>query len=313
MYIGDTEVMSNILKLGVERDFRGYIKLIYENTPLVLNIFENLTMPEFSVLNSTLFIVKDLEDLIKQVGNKGFVINQGPQKWRGQINSMNSFQGGLDMDYRESLYNHYDYHSGNLDPSLYTCKLGRKHFSFLNIHKNIGNVRWFSTNSSFKSKSTKNRQDLFQENYSIIENVLSKNFNVGGVETQKDIEYILLNQENLYSINQPNEVKLKFNESSYNIIVEKESDITQILSNPDRGKIVSRYQSEEYIKYVDLFVSYFSAKVVSKLLISYFLKILTNETVNIKDTTAPGVPAITAYEYFGGVLKNKYVYNHYVA
>ena len=75
--------------------------------------------------------------MLKHVVDKGFVISQGPQKWRGQLNSMHSFLGGLDMDYRESLYNH---HRGYLDSDLYS-RLDRKHFRFSNIHKNIGIVK----------------------------------------------------------------------------------------------------------------------------------------------------------------------------
>ena len=51
-----------------------------------------------------------------------------------------------------------------------------------NIHRSIGNVRSFSTNSKFK-----NRQNLFQENYNLITDILEKNYNTGSYAVQKEI------------------------------------------------------------------------------------------------------------------------------
>lgn len=49
-----------------------------------------------------------------------------------------------------------------------------------------------------------------------------------------------------------------------------------------------------------------------KLLLGYLLKILSNENVTIKDVLLPGILALTAYDYFGGVIKNKYMYKQYI-
>lgn len=51
---------------------------------------------------------------------------------------------------------------------------------------------------------------------------------------------------------------------------------------------------------------------MSKLLISYFLKVLTNETVTVKEVVLPGIPSLTAYAEFGKILKNRYIYNQYL-
>jgi hypothetical protein len=50
----------------------------------------------------------------------------------------------LDIDYRNSLYNHSELHysKGNIDSSWKDEILTRKHFSFRNIHQNIGNIKW---------------------------------------------------------------------------------------------------------------------------------------------------------------------------
>jgi hypothetical protein len=91
-----------------------------------------------------LFVVKDKEALLKSISDKGYNINQGPQQWRGQINSMSSFLNYLDIDYRKSLYNHSKLHysKGNLDSSWKDETLTKKHFTFRNINQILGNVKW---------------------------------------------------------------------------------------------------------------------------------------------------------------------------
>lgn len=78
------------------------------------------------------------------------------------------------------------------------------------------------------------------------------------------------------------------------------------------GKIESSVQSNEYIPYFNLFLQDLKPKLVSKLLISYFLKVITNETVIVKEIVLPGIPSLTAYAEFGKILKNKYIYNQYI-
>jgi hypothetical protein len=89
-------------------------------------------------------VVKDKETLLKNISDKGYNINQGSQQWRGQINSINSFLNYLDTDYRKSLYNHSKLHytKGNIDKSWNDEILTKEHFSFRNIHQNMGNVKW---------------------------------------------------------------------------------------------------------------------------------------------------------------------------
>lgn len=57
--------------------------------------------------------------------------------------------------------------------------LPKSKFSFKNIHMNIGYLRYYSTKRYISNKVLSNRQDLFEENYSIISDILEKNFNVG--------------------------------------------------------------------------------------------------------------------------------------
>ena len=86
----------------------------------------------------------DKEALLKNVFHKCYTISQGSKQWRSQINSINSFLNYLDTDYRKSLYNHskLHYNKGNLDNSWKDEILTKEHFTFRNIHQNLGNIRW---------------------------------------------------------------------------------------------------------------------------------------------------------------------------
>lgn len=52
---------------------------------------------------------------------------------------MNSLLSNWDLDFRESMYEHYMYrlNKGNIN-----IDVPKKRFSFNNIHLNLGKVRW---------------------------------------------------------------------------------------------------------------------------------------------------------------------------
>jgi hypothetical protein len=118
--------MSSIINMGYNKDYRDFVNFIikYINPDFSANFImkDNFT---FSILNSTLFVVSDLRSLIKNIRDNGYNVNEGPQRWRGQVNSMSSFLSSLDLDYRHSLYNHYCRHQslGNINFNFYKYKL----------------------------------------------------------------------------------------------------------------------------------------------------------------------------------------------
>jgi hypothetical protein len=67
-------------------------------------------LDKVSILNSCLFVVNDLNKFLGDIRKKGYNINGGPQRCRSEINSLKSFLSNLDIDFRESLYNHNNYH-----------------------------------------------------------------------------------------------------------------------------------------------------------------------------------------------------------
>ena len=148
LYVGNYENMTNLLDNSFNKDYYEYSKVIYNsicsdkftNKKIFFNSDVKLTNP----FNKLLFVVQDKEALLKNISDKGYIISQGPKQWRGQINSMNSFLNYLDTDYRKSLYNHSTLHysKGNLDKSWKDETLTKEHFTFRNIHQNLGNIRW---------------------------------------------------------------------------------------------------------------------------------------------------------------------------
>ena len=140
--------MTNLLDTSINKNYYEYSKILYNdicpnkfiNLKNIINKDVELTNP----FNKLLFVVQDKEALLKNISDKGYNINQGPQQWRGQINSINSFLNYLDTDYRKSLYNHSKLHysKGNLDNSWKDEILTKKHFTFRNISQILGNVKW---------------------------------------------------------------------------------------------------------------------------------------------------------------------------
>jgi len=140
--------MTNLLDTSINKNYYEYSKILYNdicpnkfiNLKNIINKDVELTNP----FNKLLFVVQDKEALLKNISDKGYNINQGPQQWRGQINSMNSFLNYLDIDYRKSLYNHSKLHysKDNLDNSWKDETLTKKHFTFRNINQILGNIKW---------------------------------------------------------------------------------------------------------------------------------------------------------------------------
>ena len=140
--------MTNLLNTSINKNYYEYSKILYNdicpnkfiNLKNIINKDVELTNP----FNKLLFVVQDKEALLKNISDKGYIINQGPQQWRGQVSSINSFLNYLDIDYRKSLYNHSKlyYSKGNLDNSWKDETLTKKHFTFRNINQILGNIKW---------------------------------------------------------------------------------------------------------------------------------------------------------------------------
>ena len=123
--------MSIVLKKIYDKDYKYFI-----NNLLGIDLLEYSC--SINLINTTMFVVKDLDNFIQSVANSGFEVNKGSKKCRGEVNSMNNLLSLVDIDYRDSLYNHSNYHLK--DKRIYS-NLTKDKFSFKNIHMNIGKIR----------------------------------------------------------------------------------------------------------------------------------------------------------------------------
>ena len=51
-------------------------------------------------MNHSLYVIDDIKLLIRGIESKGFSINEGPQKWRGQISANLNKLFCFDTDFR---------------------------------------------------------------------------------------------------------------------------------------------------------------------------------------------------------------------
>jgi hypothetical protein len=86
-------------------------------------------------------------------------VNPGPQKWRGQSDSLSYIIDSIDGDFRRSMNRHNQYHV-NMGTIPRNSLIGRSKFSYQNIHLNIGNVRRYST----KKPTKRYTQPVLQKN-----------------------------------------------------------------------------------------------------------------------------------------------------
>jgi hypothetical protein len=83
-YVGNYEKMTYLLDNSFNKNYYEYTKIIYDticpdkftNKKIYLNNDVVLTNP----FNKLLFVVKDKETLLKNISDKGYDVNQGPQQ-----------------------------------------------------------------------------------------------------------------------------------------------------------------------------------------------------------------------------------------
>ena len=136
----DYDHISLLIDLAFKKSYSEYLKEIFSNITVCKPFVDNINLQQFNIntLDQNLYIVYNLKLFLSSIEKRGYVINQGSQKLRGQINGLSYKLFCLDIDFRKNLYRHNQYHflmSGY--PNLSLDK-----FSYNNIHMNLGKVRW---------------------------------------------------------------------------------------------------------------------------------------------------------------------------
>jgi hypothetical protein len=324
LYVSDYSTMSLLLKYGIDKNYLEFIRIVL-GTIKNYNDLENKLLkddnpPSFNVINSCLFVVEDQKSFLDIIQNNGYTVSGGPSKWRAQVSSISNFLSNLDLDYRWSLYHHNNYHAktGNID---WKFKLPRSKFSFNNIHMNLGGVRWYSTrttnstnsniNSNIEDKTMRTRQQLLEVNYNMVGDILENNSYIGSKEVQMQIEEALLNQENIFANDNIKKNKIRFNEESFELINNKKLDLCRLMSNSDDIKFNTKFHNVEFQPWYQEILTELGADLIANLLLSYFMEILTKESIKIEEFDTPGISSLTAYNKFGFKIVNKYIYNKY--
>jgi hypothetical protein len=314
--IGTLDQMLTVISLWIHKEYDQFLIKLYPDT-FSTESLKNETIPkDFHLLKHSLFVVKDLNLLLTKLRDLNYTVSRGPINQRSQLNSLSSFLSCVDEDYRNSLYKHHLYRIQNGSiPS--GALLSRSKFSFRNIHMNIGKVKYYSTttdvrltgDSNYDNKLLKNRQELFQENYRIVSNILGKNHHVGSKEVQLEIELLVYNQEKLFSdINTLNS-RIDFSAEGYNLITNKHKELCELMNYPDDLEVNSRFLSAKYIPLMKIIIQDLGLEQVVNLLLSFFLTIITKETLTTPDDVeTPGIPTLSAFNNFGKEIFSKYLY-----
>jgi hypothetical protein len=84
IYISNYEKMSHLLNNSFNKNYYEYSKIIYNSicSDKFTNkkIIFNRDIEQINPFNKTLYVVKDKETLLKNIFDKGYIVNQGPQQ-----------------------------------------------------------------------------------------------------------------------------------------------------------------------------------------------------------------------------------------
>jgi hypothetical protein len=131
------DIMVSIIKM-----YNFYGKNEQNGLILAKEKLDKMQSDNYNLLGRLIFVTEDLDSLINKLkGSFDGSVNQGPQKWRGQSDSLSNTINSIDSDFRKSMNCHNQYHvnMGNIPRK---SLIGRSKFSYQNIHLNLGNVRY---------------------------------------------------------------------------------------------------------------------------------------------------------------------------
>lgn len=113
------EDSSIFVDLAFKKDYLNVIKYIakiigknswIDRADADLFMKDKKDQSKFNILHGCVFMVSDLNLFINSIKEKGYEINQETSSIRSQVTSIDSFLLSIDKDFRDSLYNHYNYH-----------------------------------------------------------------------------------------------------------------------------------------------------------------------------------------------------------
>lgn len=140
-FLADMETQVKLLDYSYLRNYKEFFDLIDDPKRSLFHLDIN-TIDKTNSLHRLLFVSHNLSEFLSQLKLKEYSISGGPQSHRAELNTMNSFLGALDMEFRDDLFKHYLYHLRKGSHSSSSKILGRHHFNYQNIHCNLGDIRF---------------------------------------------------------------------------------------------------------------------------------------------------------------------------
>jgi hypothetical protein len=247
VFLNDRDICEVIKLISEKKFYEVVVKLVelydfYKNETEGLKILsEKLRKPKldnYNFLGRLVFITDDLDSLIKDLQEPfNGKVNQGPQKWRGQSDSLSHVIDSIDNDFRKSLNRHNQYHvnNGNIPRN---SLIGRSKFSYQNVHLNIGNVRWYSTRR-FIQPVTQDPKEVFREIGDYLKNSPINHDTQRKIETSLyDYSYIQLVEKNSKSDKPVINYKL-INKKFSDLLLDEKTKLVEYLD---------RYRETNFVK-----------------------------------------------------------------
>lgn len=293
-YLADYDLMSKLIDLANKKNYLEFIKEILnsvDNAEMLIGKLSSIeNVRSINIINSCLFVVKDIDKFINNLRDKGLSANCGPQPLRGQVNSISNFLSCLDMDFRKGLYNHNRFHvmNGNIDRKFL---LTRNKFSFVNIHMNTGNVHYYSTTARSVIKTSPQSSLVKQDKQFLARSIFKdlKRFienNPINSDTQRKIESFILSQYNWWESVKPSHSVLSidmdiFTPKFNKFLLEKRELIYSYVAKVKMSKSIPKLKSSDPLSsknnvyYLNKIINTLDNNKIMDLILYNFFKLVT--------------------------------------
>lgn len=185
----------------------------------------------------------------------------------------------------------------------------------------LSGVRYYSTNES--TLSNIGRQKFIENNYRIITDILESNYNVGNEKVQLKIEEKLYNQETRFAQDNLSKSRLNFSDKAFKYMEESKNNIEKLMKRlietnesvdtsykikkSTKKKTIKNTDDTNYGDWVLKMIKTIKVNKVTILLLEYFMRVLTIESIEQDDVITPGIPLMESFEEFGQKMVNEYI------
>lgn len=306
----DIDKICDLTEYSINKDFYNVIlqtlqpttKDLIDNKVIFDKLKDNVEIDDnYNLLDRFVFMVESLEGFISKLKEKNFVVNGGPQSLRAQSDSLMNKISVIDNHFRDSLdrHNKYHYSVGNIGADKL---IPPSRFSYRNIHQNLGNVRYYTTKTSYTNdvtpaSGTKSKYFLLNSIYQSLTLFIEKN--PINLDTQLKIESFLMSQYTAWKMSKRSHSVLgvdlqMFTSRFNNFLLEKKELLGLYINKIRRSKSKFELKSEDplssknNIYYLRLIINNLDTNTIINLILYEFLKLLTYNDSDYDNINALG-------------------------